>query len=180
MRAPISALVVLLVSTVFGFATEEGEVLQMALPDGYEQGYSAGNETQRIVEFIPVGQSVENWQEMLSVQVFYGLTDVTAGGFANRILQGAAGACPGATGTVMRNEVERGYDIALFMTSCPDSATGETEEWTLFKAIQGADSLYLIHKAWAYQPDSDAVITWSRFMFGVGLCDSRKPDAPCQ
>jgi len=161
-------------------AAGDGERLQMTFPDGYAQGFSDANAKIQIVEFVPIGQTVEDWQELLSVQVFYGMTKVTARGFADSVIRSAVDHCPQSSGVVIRNEFERGYDTALFMVSCPGSDSGQRTEWTLFKGILGRDSFYLVHKAWAYRPDREAVVEWSQFLYGVGLCDTRRADAPCK
>ena len=160
-------------------AATEGETLQMTLPEGYEKGFSDGNAQQQIVEFVPIGQSVQDWQELLTVQVFYGLNTVPARQFAQTLMDRAADSCAGAAGNLIRNEPENGYDVSLFMVSCPGDGAEVRPEWTIFKGIAGKDSFYLVHKAWAYRPDREAVVEWSQFLYGVGLCDTRRDDAPC-
>ena len=179
MKRLAAACLAMVLSGPIVFAADEGEVLQMPLPEGYEQGYSDNSETQNLVEFVPLGQTVENWQELLTVQVFYGMTNIAARDFAEGVIGASAEHCPGATGAVIQNEPENGYDVALFMVSCPGMADSERPEWTLFKGILGKDSFYLVHKAWAYRPEKDAVVQWSQYLYGVGLCDIRIKGADC-
>ncbi len=160
-------------------AQQPGEKILMSLPEGYERGYADGNEQRYIAEFVPEGQTVEDWQELLSVQVFYGKTDSTARNFADALITAAAEHCEGSSGTIVLNDTENGYDSVVFLVSCPQSETTNHPEWTLFKGIQGKDSFYLVHKAWAFKPGKESMTEWSGYLFGVGLCDDRDDATKC-
>ncbi len=160
-------------------AEMQDENLLVAVPDGYVEGYSAANSRQAITEWVPQGQTVENWQDMVTVNIVYGGIQGSAADFAGRMLQISAQNCEGAQGQVVNEGVENGYDVIVFVMMCPDSALTHTPEWDLIKVIGGNDSLYVVQKAWTREPQPDEISRWGSYLKSVRVCDSRLPDRAC-
>lgn len=80
----------------------------------------------------------------------------------------------------IREGRDNGYPYALWAASCRSTdAAGRLEEtWT--KAIQGREALYVVHKAFAYNPLDRDVIRWVAYLERVQLCDPGLPDRPCR
>src|SRR5512141_3413025 len=49
-----------------------GENLLVTLPDGYKVGHTAKNDKISITEMVPKAESVNNWTEMVTTQIFFG------------------------------------------------------------------------------------------------------------
>jgi hypothetical protein len=51
----------------------ENENLLVTAPPGYKVGFSDKKPNMVMTEFVPAKETVENWTEMVTVQVFFGL-----------------------------------------------------------------------------------------------------------
>ena len=148
------------------------------LPTGFKIDFQQRNKTMLISEMVPVKQSVKNWTEMVTVQVFYGLM-VTPDQFKARIEKELATACPGAELHPVAEGAENGYPSMVWLQSCPiNKATGKPEI-TWFKAIQGNDSFYVAQVAFKAWPSKEQVTQWMRYLKDVTVCDTRLPDRAC-
>ena len=49
----------------------------------------------------------------------------------------------------------------------------------MIKVISGKDALYIIQKAWKYEPTDAQIQDWSKSVSQVFLCDSSNDSAPC-
>ncbi len=148
------------------------------LPTGFKIDFQQRNKTMLISEMVPVKQSVKNWTEMVTVQVFYGLM-VTPEQFKARIEKELATACPGAESHPVAEGAENGYPSLVWLQNCPiNKATGKPEI-TWFKAIQGNDSFYVAQVAFKAWPSKEQVTQWMRYLKDVTVCDTRLPDRAC-
>ena len=131
-----------------------------------------------ISEMVPVKQSVKNWTEMVTVQVFYGLK-ATPDQFKARIESGLAAACPKSESHPVAQGEENGYPSMVWLQNCPlNKATGKPEI-TWFKAIQGNDSFYIVQVAFKAWPSKEQITQWMRYLKDVTVCDTRLPDRAC-
>jgi len=131
-----------------------------------------------ISEMVPVKQSVKNWTEMVTVQVFYGLK-ATPDQFKARIESGLAAACPKSESRPVAQGEENGYPSMVWLQNCPlNKATGKPEI-TWFKAIQGNDSFYIVQVAFKAWPSKEQITQWMRYLKDATVCDTRLPDRAC-
>jgi len=145
-------------------AAPQGENLVVDIP----QEFQLGDQGQQgpgadIAEYIPKGETVDDWSRMITVQVFHNLKAFD----------------PNRFGEALKSGRENGYAFSLWLYTCPlNPKTGKPE--TLFdEVISGADSLYSVQYALrsALKPDLMPPIT--AYLSGVRVCDSRLPDRPC-
>ena len=54
------------------------ENLLVAMPEGYKLGWQDRNAQRLMSEMVPAAQTVENWTEMVTVQIFFGLKTLLA------------------------------------------------------------------------------------------------------
>src|SRR5690348_1484537 len=125
----------------------EGENLLVTMPQGYKVGFQQKKSGAQITEMVPSGETVEGWTEMVTVQVFNGMTGVTPEQFRGRMVQMWSGACADAVAGPPTLAVENGYRIAFWMMTCPLNKASGKPETTWFKAIEGRDSFYVVQKA---------------------------------
>ena len=55
----------------------QGENLLFSPPDGYQIGYNSNNKDIYIQEWIPDGQNIKDWSEMVTIQVSVSYTHLT-------------------------------------------------------------------------------------------------------
>jgi len=156
----------------------EGENLLVSLPPGYKIGFQKKQGNTQISEMVPAAETVESWTEMVTVQVFHGLA-ATPEAFRDRIVQGWAKACARAIVKPIASAVEKGYAIAFWLLSCPLNPQSGKPEVTFMKAIRGKDSFYVVQKAFRFEPSQEQVVTWTKFLKNVGVCDTRVAARAC-
>jgi len=148
------------------------------MPEGYKVGHQQRNDKQLISEMVPAGETVENWTEMVTVQIFLGLKGSLQEA-QDHIADGWLKACPKGLRVPIVETTENGYPVSLWQLSCPDNPQTGKPEWAWFKALRGNDSLYLVQKAFRFEPSKEQITTWIRFLKTVAVCDSRLPDRAC-
>lgn len=160
-------------------ANLEDEVLLVDIPRGYKVGFQRNDNNMRMTEMVPVNESVKNWTEMVTVQVFYRLQDVKPEQFKGRLEQLWTGGCPGSKSKPVAQGEVGGYPSITWVMFCPlNRATGKPEN-TWFRAIQGVDSLYVVQKAYKFTPSKQQEEQWLGYLQNVSVCDSRVPERAC-
>lgn len=158
----------------------ENENLLVAIPKGYKIGYQKKAGNQAMTEMVPQGETVKDWTEMVTVQIFLNMRDVTPAQYRARIEDLWGKACAGSEFADVKEGVERGYPTLTWFQKCPmNNATGKPE-LTWMKAIQGRDSFYLVQKAYKFEPSPAQKAEWGSYLDGVRVCDTRLPDRPCR
>jgi hypothetical protein len=174
----------LVIGAVFALANTasadlENENLLTTMPPGYKVDFQQRKGNMLMTEMVPVNESVNNWTEMITVQIFYGLKNVTPEQFKARMEGLWQGSCPNSTSKALAQGVERGYPTGMWVMSCPlNSGSGKPEN-TWFKAIQGADSFYVVQKAYKFTPSKEQESKWVGYLRGVAVYDSRVPARAC-
>lgn len=172
-----------------GAGAEEGtgERLFVPVPKGWTMGYHERKGAIEVTELVPPGQTVGDWQEMLTVQMMDGPAKGSGPDLlkerAEMIRQGCddVGAGPPAVAK------ENGYDTALRAVACTRSKQWGKGELTLFKAVLGKDRTYIVSRSWRGDPfpkdnlpvPADTTREWLNFMQRVVLCDTREPERRC-
>ena len=156
----------------------ENENLLVGMPKGYKVGHNARNQKQIITEMVPAGETVENWTEMVTVQIFLGLKS-SPGDFRARMEKLWAGACPGGAAASVSEGRENGYATLLWRQSCPLNKTTGKSEMTWFKAVAGNDSFYVVQKAFKFEPSPEQLAQWLGYLNKVSVCDTRLVDRKC-
>ena len=133
-----------------------------------------------LTEMVPKGESVDNWTEMVTTQVFLGgVPQRTPAAILEALSAVWIRNCQGAEIQHIRKGTENGYPFAFWMQTCPKNPMTGKPEIALLRAIQGNDSFYVVQKAWKYAPADEEIAVWSRFMSGVSVCDSRMKGREC-
>ncbi len=155
------------------------ENLITTAPAGYHVGFRNKSDDGLITEWVPAGETVENWTEMVTVQVFYHLK-VSPEAFMSNLEARWQRSCPGADKAMpIANTVENGYPMLVWLLSCPQNPASGKVEITWFKAMQGNDSFYVVQKAFKFAPSKQQVTRWVGYLKAVHVCDSRLPDRAC-
>src|SRR5687768_16885971 len=158
----------------------EGEVLLVTVPKGYKIGYEKKAGNQIMTEMVPQAETVKDWTEMVTVQIFLNMRDVSPSQYRRRIETMWGQACAGSEFAKVKEGADGGYPTLTWLQKCPmNNATGKPE-LTWMKAIQGRDSFYLVQKAYKFEPSAEQKATWGAYLDSVSVCDTRRPERPCR
>tara|TARA_B110000881_G_C18539191_1_gene497508 strand:+ start:140 stop:685 length:546 start_codon:yes stop_codon:yes gene_type:complete len=148
------------------------EKFSYSLPQNWGLGYKVRQKNMLMKEFIPKGQDVKNWSEMLTIQIFHGGINRTALDFSNGVKHLWAQACPGANFSKNFTRIENGYQAIYWKQICPKNPqTGKPETLSL-KIISGNDSFYVAQKAWKSLPLKKDNDLWLGLFFDIAVCDT--------
>src|ERR1700719_3302022 len=128
--APQKLIAVCLIFLVVTNAAAElvNENLLVVVPEGYKIDFRDKSNTMLINEMVPAAENVHDWTEMVTVQIYYGLTSVAPEQMKNDIERKWLGACVRAESHAIASGVENGYQVAVWRLTCPlNFGTGKAE-----------------------------------------------------
>lgn len=155
--AALIGLVVCLIARV-GLATADetrNEQLFVGVPDGWEKIYENATPEATTTEYVPQGETVEKWSEMITLQRYNGiLLDIPS--YLQQVSDRFTEGCVQARHDGPRRVTESAYPAAVVYVECrgPDPAKAipgvllKSIEFVAIKAIQGQDALYVVQRAW--------------------------------
>ena len=163
-------------------AQRGGEIVSFGTPPAdFETGYQASQGGQTIVELVPKGQTVQNWERMVTLQTFAGNTRSVID-FRRAVSDGWRSACPGGNTINLSEGQENGYPYALLQMSCEHNPQSGRPEYTWIKAMRGERALYVAQYAFRHLPSREELTDAARRLRGMSLCDTRPGRArqhPC-
>ena len=158
----------------------ENENLLVGLPKGYKVGFHKKTEKGIISEMVPSGETVETWTEMVTVQIFFNMRNVTPAQFREGLEKRWSGACPDSQFSKVSEGVQNGYPTLVWLQVCKLNKQTGKPEYTWMKAIQGRDSFYVLQKAFKFAPNDVQTKEWISYLDKVRTCDTRLPDRSCK
>ncbi len=178
MRLLLVTVLAALLGVCGAFAFEvEGESLVMVPPEGYKIVFTKQKKGLEVSELIPEGDSLSDWQEMLALQV-YPFGGIEMSKYELFYKKQELPSCDETTSTLVRKGQENHYEVAMFKTSCSAAPPAERET-VLTKVILGTDRTFLAAKTWLFEPGEDEMETWTQYLNGVHLCDTRIAERTC-
>jgi hypothetical protein len=157
----------------------QDENLLVTMPGGFKVGMNESRKGLIMQEWVPAGETVQNWTEMVTVQIFLNRADIDPTQFLGLMEKQWAGACKGSTASPPTVGKVNGYAAAMSLLRCPLLAQTGKPETTMFRAIKGNDSFYLVQRAVRAVPDEARLQQMRRYLETVSLCDSRRPARSC-
>jgi hypothetical protein len=176
MNRACAALALLLLTAAPACAAEETpetvlpvlrQKISFHLPAGWVGAFEDKNDQRYLQEFIPKGEDINAWSNLLAVQGFKGMGGkVTGKDFLDRVAAGHQHICPD---TVVNIPLEAtsvdGHPAAAAIIGCgaaPEDKPGEGKksEIAYFLAINGDEDLYLFNKSVrgpVFAPSSPAI-----------------------
>lgn len=170
----------------FGYAVlaDDTEVIQYSAPVNLELKFQETRGDYRIQEWIPPGESLDNWSKMFTLTDSAGLSYLDPLIFFEEIAKQWESACPAFGGRVLYSGTENGYATAVWYLYCPDNPMTGKPEFTYFKGVSGAHGFYTAQFAFAvfsHQMEQPLADEATDQLKQVMLCDETRPDAhPCQ
>lgn len=158
-----------------------GENLLTPLPAGWKIGFSQGQKgVSQIMEMVPEDQTVENWKQMITVQIFHTLKDVDPDRFGDQMAAGFQKACPKTQVSWIPQKSINDRRAVRFFFYNPDCG-GRPAESLLLLVLQGKDALHVVQYAWRPTPPSERQVNEAKsFLDRTRFCDTRKGDCEVQ
>lgn len=141
------------------------EALVLRLPDGFElvQEIAAGGIDIR--DYMPEGQTGDNWDELLSVQHFAGLEPFDPHRFLTGLSLGGGAAC---TGNSVEMTTHNAHPVAVTVLSCQ----GVNPETFVTGVLSGEAGLYVVQAAWRGELQDASLQRWIDVILGAEFCAS--------
>ncbi|OFW97128.1 MAG: hypothetical protein A3D94_03585 [Alphaproteobacteria bacterium RIFCSPHIGHO2_12_FULL_66_14] len=158
----------------------KNENLLVGLPQGFKVGFNESRNGMNMQEWVPVNETVQNWTEMVTVQIFLSRKDLDPVRFLATMEKRWAGACKGSTATPAATGKTNGYASATTLLRCPLLGSSGKPETTMMKAIKGNDSFYLVQRAVRGVPTSAQLERTKQYLDGISVCDTRLSAHPCK
>jgi hypothetical protein len=156
----------------------DAENLVFSPPQGFKVGFQSSHDRRTMVEFVPTAETVENWTQMLTVQVFRGMK-ADAATFLQGVGKLYMDACPGTTAKGIFTGTVNGYVVSMLVLKCPKYPSTGKPETTAFRAIRGKDALYSVQWAWRSVPSDQDMAAVMQGLAKVTVCDTRTAEHPC-
>jgi hypothetical protein len=116
---------------------------------------------------------------MVTVQIFYGMKNVTPEQFRSKMEFLWQSSCAGSSSKSISQGAERGYPALTWVMLCPLNVASGKPENTWFKAIQGNDSFYVVQKAYKFTPNKEQENKWLGYLGDASVCDTRLAERAC-
>ena len=147
------AAVALIVSSVSSAWAQGEHSLIVAVPDGFGMAFKhdAPDGSMKMMEFVPTGQTVDSWKQMITVQHFPKLAGSDPRELASRWSQRLLAACPTAKISSQAQGLVNGHPatrVYAHVTECG----ARPPESVLAVVIKGRDAMHMIQHAWRPQP----------------------------
>ena len=166
---------------------EPGENLLASLPQGWELGFSDRDGGRAVYEYVPAGDSVEDWREMMTVQIFFNLNSVPPPALLDQMRAGFAAECESSGVDALVERTVNGYPTARQLLFCGRGQQTGMGEAALVLAVAGRDSFYVVQRAWRGDPfkgPAPAAVGallagWTQHLDSIRVCDTRDKSKPC-
>jgi hypothetical protein len=170
-----------------------GEQLFVGIPNGWNEAWRQEQPTQTIIEYLPPGQTVTDWTEMVTTQEFPGAQLDTLQ-YLEKVATAFGAGCQASRHEGPRASEENGYPVALAYLECkgPDptkAAPGvvlKNIEFLAIKAIQGVKALHVVQRAWHGDDETQHPLQsanakdWVAVVRDAELCDLADSSRTCR
>jgi hypothetical protein len=113
-------------SVSFGQSLIDAENL-LSPPKDFKIGFQSNRDNRLMTEWVPAAETVEDWTQMLTVQIYRGAT-VEAASFLEGVGKRYMDACPRTTAKGIYTGQVNGYDASMLLLKCPKNpGTGKPE-----------------------------------------------------
>ena len=155
------------------------ENVLVLVPQGFKAGWQGGNGSMTTTEFVPTAESVDDWSQMITQQIFHGRANDPPDGLPTAMGVGWKNGCPGGMSQKLSQADENGYPSAIWLFACPRNPQTGKPENAWIKVISGADSLYGVQYAVRREATDETTKAALAYLQRVTACDTRRADRPC-
>ncbi len=155
------------------------ENLLVPLPNDFQLGDTASHGPQSLTEYVPKGETVDNWSRMITVQILRNAGNRNGAAFAANLANSWRVSCPGGDGAKAGAGTENGYPFTLWVFECPLNPATKKPETIFLKTIIGQDSLYDVQYAYRQEAAAALVTQETTYLATVKACDTRVAARAC-
>jgi hypothetical protein len=166
------------VAVALGQSLIDAETLLFSPPKNFKIGFKSSHDNRLMTEWVPVAETVDDWTQMLTVQIYRGAT-VDSATFLQGVGKRYMDACPGTTAKGIFTGQVNGYVASMLLLKCPKNPSTGKPETTAFRVIKGNDALYSVQRAWRVVPSDQDVDDVMHALAKVTVCDTRAPEHAC-
>ena len=176
-----SVLVLMLASLYCGpsWAQLKDETLVATIPAGFKMGTQTSHDRTTTLEWVRESESVQNWTEMVTVQVDRGSNRLTPAQVIQSTGKKWLSACKGSAANQIPDGQANGYPVSMLVVHCPLNAVTGKPETTVWRVIKGNDALYTAQKTFRFDPSNDQIGQIMKYLNSVNVCDMRGTEHPC-
>ena len=156
----------------------DAENLLFSPPKDFKIGFQSNRDNRLMTEWVPTAETVEDWTQMLTVQIYRGAA-VDSATFLQGVGKRYMDTCPGTTAKGIFTGQVNGYVVSMLVLKCPKTPATGKPETTAFRVIKGNDALYSVQRAWRAVPSDQDVDDVMHALAKVTVCDTRAPEHPC-
>ena len=159
--------------------SEAKEMLMGRPNNNFEIGYENNTDELLMTEFVLVGETVQDWSQMITIQALIGYRPETLESFATRFTKLVIDQCSASDQEIIWNDVQYGYNFLVLAISCHENLETGHPEHMLVKAIQGDDALYIVQKAWKKEPNDGELEDWFKELGSFIVCGKNNEYSMC-
>jgi hypothetical protein len=137
------------------------------IPRGYKIAYQCATDMGSILELIPERETLSEWTEMLTVQIFPNPNGWTLAGFRAHLSELWADMYPGGTSEIIERGNEQLRPTLIWSLTCPLNVYTGKPENAWFKAVTHESNVIVVQKAFKFEPSAEAVAFWISFLRDV-------------
>lgn len=117
-----------------------------------------------MLEMIPEGETLQDWTEMLTVQIMRNINGYTPASFYAGMKEAWADMCPCGSTEIVERGREQLQPTLFWRHGCPlNKNTGEPE-YTWFKVLIRGGNVVVVQKAFKFEPSGDDIAFWLDFL----------------
>jgi len=161
-------------------AATPAEKLSEPAVTGFIVGHQGANDRVAIRELVPNGETVENWNRMITDQrIFGGAEFVPPAKLAGLIADGIRSGCPGGTtGKIAQVEID-GRPGVRMRADCPKvPSTGKPETFLLL-ALAGSEDVFSRQVAFRHVPNGNEIKWAEKILSSTRLCRAGRKIKGC-
>ena len=170
---------VLILATCLPMVAFAAETLQRPVTNNFVKGWENHTKQLDMVEYVPKGETVEDWSQMITLQKMHSSSIKGEMLFAS-MAQGFQEACGSVKPIELgKDDNDNGYSSIMWTLICPLNPQTKKPETVFVKAIEGKEGLHIIQ--WAYRsiPSKNDAMQVVSYLNKVYVCDNSKAH-PCK
>lgn len=181
------ALFISIACNLIANAASEGEKFIAPMTKGFKIGFQNRQNGLSLTEMVPTHETVHNWTEMHTVQIFYN-KQIPIKKFFTLMKKGMDAGCESTNDLVINKGIVNGYRSGQMNLFCSKEKKTGKGSFTMIHTFQGRDSFYIYQMAVRGDPfdiDQQRIITRDKLLSWVGIvrkitvCDTRDAERPC-
>lgn len=129
--------------------------MSFVVPEGFELGFEKTADGRSIWEYVPPGETVESWNQMITVTSKEGGIEGTLQDYFAAFKAGVSKQCPDADVKMAVDKSKAEHPYIGIILDCPLAAGRPHGEMALIQVMPGKSDLYTVQKAWHYKKASN-------------------------